>query len=105
MPLKGERKKKYGSAICFGADICYHVSQLDAPISSMMRGPPPCVTASTSIGRAIDLLLERRYQILVVVRNTDIYQTIYSFSSRPVGVFSLENLSRLRHISSAMQEK
>ncbi|XP_042389827.1 pentatricopeptide repeat-containing protein At5g10690-like isoform X1 [Zingiber officinale] len=90
---------------CVGIVYRTDCKKLDAPISSMMRGPPPCVTASTSIGRAIDLLLERRYQILVVVRNTDIYQTIYSFSSRPVGVFSLENLSRLRHISSAMQEK
>ncbi|WOL06458.1 pentatricopeptide repeat-containing protein [Canna indica] len=81
---------------CVGIVYRSDCNKLDAPLSSMMRGPPPCVTTSTSIGRVIDLLLEKRYDIIIVVRNHNVYETIYSSSSRPVGVFSLENLFRLR---------
>lgn len=73
--------------------------QIDAPVSSVMRGPPPCVTTSTSIGRVIDLLLEKKYEIVVVVRNSSVYETIYSCSSRPVGVFTLKNLFPLLHVT------
>ncbi|KAH7688158.1 Aldolase-type TIM barrel-containing protein [Dioscorea alata] len=69
---------------------------LDAPLSTMMRGPPPCVTTSTSIGRAIDLLLEKKYKMLIIVKNSNaVYETTYSSSSRPVGTFTRDKLCQL----------
>ncbi|CAL9754705.1 unnamed protein product [Musa acuminata subsp. burmannicoides] len=84
---------------CVGIVYRNDCNKIDAPVSSVMRGPPPCVTTSTSIGRVIDLLLEKKYEIVVVVRNSSVYETIYSCSSRPVGVFSLKNLFPLLHVT------
>ncbi|THU71499.1 hypothetical protein C4D60_Mb04t02080 [Musa balbisiana] len=84
---------------CVGIVYRNDCNKIDAPVSSVMRGPPPCVTTSTSIGRVIDLLLEKKYEIVVVVRNSSVYETIYSCSSRPVGVFTLKNLFHLLHVT------
>ncbi|XP_065012170.1 pentatricopeptide repeat-containing protein At5g10690-like isoform X2 [Musa acuminata AAA Group] len=84
---------------CVGIVYRNDCNKIDAPVSSVMRGPPPCVTTSTSIGRVIDLLLEKKYEIVVVVRNSSVYETIYSCSSRPVGVFTLKNLFPLLHVT------
>ncbi|KAJ8485306.1 hypothetical protein OPV22_017791 [Ensete ventricosum] len=74
---------------CVGIVYRNDCNKLDAPVSSVMRGPPPCVTKSTSIGRVIDLLLEKYQQIVVVVRNSSVYETINGCSLRPVGDFTL----------------
>lgn len=68
-------------------------NQLDAPLSTMMRSPPPSVTASTSVGHVIDLILEKGYPMVIIVNCTDSYAT--SYGCRAVGVFTLEQLNRL----------
>nr|CAD1825515.1 unnamed protein product [Ananas comosus var. bracteatus] len=78
--------------------------KLDAPLSTVMRGPPPCVTALTSVGRVIDLILEKKYEIIVVVRNSNVYESSYSSSSRPLGVFSLARLLKSAIGASEMQD-
>ncbi|KAI5393982.1 variant 2, Pentatricopeptide repeat-containing protein [Lathyrus oleraceus] len=68
-------------------------NQLDASLSTMMRSPPPSVTALTSVGHVIDLILEKGYPMVIIVNYTDAYAT--SYGSRAVGVFTLEQLNRL----------
>ncbi|KAK2453050.1 Tetratricopeptide repeat (TPR) superfamily protein [Trifolium repens] len=68
-------------------------NQLDAPLSTMMRSPPPSVTATTSVGHVIDLILEKRYPMVIIVNCTDVFATTYG--CRAIGVFTLVQLNRL----------
>ncbi|KAL9227212.1 hypothetical protein vseg_002933 [Gypsophila vaccaria] len=67
-------------------------TELDMPVSTMMRSPPPCVTASTSAGRVIDLILEKRYKMVIVVKHSTMFS---SYGSMAIGVFTLDQLCKL----------
>ncbi|KAJ3677136.1 hypothetical protein LUZ60_002860 [Juncus effusus] len=66
--------------------------ELDAPLSSIIMGPPLCVGPSNPIGRVIDLLLRKKLEMAIVMKNVDLYEGNYGSSSRPLGVFSLDRL-------------
>ncbi|KAF3339261.1 pentatricopeptide repeat-containing protein [Carex littledalei] len=76
--------------------------KLNVPLSSLITGPPPCVTASTAVARVIDLLLDKKYEMIVVVKGGDLYSSPFRSSSRPLGVFSLDRLYRLASNSESL---
>lgn len=69
--------------------------QLDAPLSTLMRSPPPCVTASTSIGCVINLMLEKKYKMVIVVKYGDFSSISYGSSVRAAGIFTYDGLCKL----------
>ncbi|KAL8054170.1 hypothetical protein ABFX02_05G121000 [Erythranthe guttata] len=75
-------------------------NMLDAPIGTLMRSPPPFVTSSTSVGSVIDLMLEKRYKMVVIVKYGDFNGTSSTSSLRAVGVFTFEEMYKLTETSS-----
>ncbi|XP_062194743.1 pentatricopeptide repeat-containing protein At5g10690-like [Phragmites australis] len=76
-----------GCVVIVHRDDCTRYT-LDAPLLSMARGPPLCVPTSTSVLHANDLLREKS-EMVVVVKNGNMYEGSYASSSRPLGVFSV----------------
>ncbi|XP_073145429.1 pentatricopeptide repeat-containing protein At5g10690-like isoform X2 [Henckelia pumila] len=66
---------------------------LDAPLSALMRSPPPCVTSSTSIGYVIDFMLQKRHKMIIIVKYGDFHGLSYGSSSRAIGVFTHAHLN------------
>lgn len=60
----------------------------------MMRSRPPYVTSTTSIADVVDLLIEKRYPMVIIVNPNELDgTTAYSSSSlRAVGVFTYDQL-------------
>lgn len=77
--------------------------ELKTTLSNIIRGVPPCVTGSTSIGSVVNLLLEKRYKMIVVVKPNNMYESPESSSLRAIGVFTPEQLYRFATPASVMQ--
>ncbi|GER28166.1 pentatricopeptide repeat-containing protein [Striga asiatica] len=77
---------------------------LDAPLSTLMRTPPPFVTSSTSVGSVIDLMLEKRYKMVIIVKSVDYHGISSRSSSRAVGVFTYEQICKLTKSSSEVAD-
>ncbi|XWS72825.1 hypothetical protein CRYUN_Cryun02cG0073600 [Craigia yunnanensis] len=69
---------------------CY---EMNAPLLTMMRSPPPCVRTTTSIGHVVDLVLEKKYKMVIVVKHSNLNGSTHR--SRAVGVFTAEQLVNL----------
>ncbi|KAK6129854.1 hypothetical protein DH2020_036440 [Rehmannia glutinosa] len=90
---------------CLGILHREDCNMLDASLATLMRSPPPCVASSTSIGYVIDLMLEKRYKMVVIVKYGDFNGIFSSSSSRAVGVFTYEELCKLTKNSSEMTDE
>ncbi|CAN7121129.1 unnamed protein product [Brassica rapa subsp. narinosa] len=75
---------------CIGLLNREDCNNLEAPLVSMMRSPPPCVNTTTSIGRVVDLVLEKKHKMVIVIHCCG-----NGYSSKAVGAFTRAQLYRL----------
>lgn len=87
---------------CIGLVYREDCKELKTTLSNIMRVAPPCVTGSTSIGTVINLLLEKRYKMIVVVKPNNLYESGDSSSLRAIGVFTPQQLYKFASPASVM---
>ncbi|KAL3683697.1 hypothetical protein R1sor_001719 [Riccia sorocarpa] len=74
---------------CIGVIYAEDIHKIDIRIRDVMRGPPPIVTSSTLIYRAVGLLLDPKVKLLAVVSSRGAYSTERSTSRElPLGFVS-----------------
>ncbi|KAK9946763.1 hypothetical protein M0R45_012209 [Rubus argutus] len=78
---------------CIGVLHREDCRELNAPLSSMMRSPPPCATTTTSIGHVVDLIIRHRFKLVVVVNHSSLFGGTANLKA--VGVFTAEQLCNL----------
>lgn len=72
----------------------------------MMRRPPPYVTTTKSIAYVVDLIIEKRYPIIIVVNPNELDGTAgYNSSLKAVGVFTSAQLRNFLTIQSKLQSR
>ncbi|KAH0989741.1 hypothetical protein GBA52_001224 [Prunus armeniaca] len=79
---------------CIGVLHREDCREMNAPLSSMMRRPPPCATTRTSIGHVVDLIMKYRYKMVILINHSSVYGGTPS-RLRAVGVFTAEQLCNL----------
>ncbi|XP_048332396.1 pentatricopeptide repeat-containing protein At5g10690 isoform X2 [Ziziphus jujuba] len=91
---------------CIGLLHREDCTELQAQLSTMMRRPPPYVTTTKSIAYVVDLIIEKRYPIIIVVNPNELDGTAgYNSSLKAVGVFTSAQLRNFLTIQSKLQSR
>ncbi|BFI23866.1 protein MpPPR_61 [Marchantia polymorpha subsp. ruderalis] len=81
---------------CVGVVYSEDIFEIDVRLRDVMRGPPPDVTTSTLILRAVGLLLEPQIKLLAVVSSRTVYSSTKNTSRElPLGFITRDTIFSL----------